>query len=69
MRRFLGKLGVSLLLAVALVWVFTSAAMADTIGPITFETSQGYHLWGYQRSALPARYLAQRRLVEDWPTI
>ena len=31
MRRFLGKLGVSLPLAVALVWVFTSSAMADTI--------------------------------------
>jgi hypothetical protein len=42
MRRFLGKVGVSSLLAVALVWVFTSAAVADTIGPITFEQSQGY---------------------------
>jgi hypothetical protein len=42
MRRLLGKLG-AVFLVVSTVWVFTpSTAMADTIGLITFESSQGY---------------------------
>jgi hypothetical protein len=42
MRRFLCNLGASLLLALTLALALTSAAGADTIGPITFEQSQGY---------------------------
>lgn len=42
MRRFLCTLGASLLLSVTLALAFTSAAGADTVGPITFEQSQGY---------------------------
>jgi hypothetical protein len=42
MRRFLCNLGASSLLAVALALALTSAAGADTVGPITFEQSQGY---------------------------
>lgn len=38
MRRFLRNLGASALLALALA----SLAAADTVGPITFESSQGY---------------------------
>jgi hypothetical protein len=53
MRRFIGNLGVSSLLALALVWVFTSAAVADTIGPITFETSQGYHVGDINAQPFP----------------
>src|SRR5437764_8530586 len=41
MRRFVGKIGASLLVCCAAL-VFTSAAGADAIGPITFESSQGY---------------------------
>jgi hypothetical protein len=44
MRRFLGKLGASSLLVLALAWALASAAGADTLGPITFESSQGYVL-------------------------
>jgi hypothetical protein len=44
MRRFLCNLGASSLLAVALALALTSAAGADTVGPITFEQSQGYVL-------------------------
>ena len=42
MRAFLFKLGASSLLALALAFALTSAAGADTLGPITFESSQGY---------------------------
>jgi hypothetical protein len=41
MRRLLGKVGASLLV-VGTVLLLASAAGADTIGPITFESSQGY---------------------------
>ena len=41
MRRFLGKLGISLLV-IGSVLVLATTAGADTIGPITFESSQGY---------------------------
>jgi hypothetical protein len=42
MRRLLGKLG-ALFLVVSTVWLFMpSSAMADEIGLITFESSQGY---------------------------
>ncbi len=44
MRRFLFNLGASSLLALALAFALTSAAGADTLGPITFESSQGYVL-------------------------
>ena len=44
MRRFLCNLGASLLLASALALALTAAAGADTVGPITFEQSQGYVL-------------------------
>jgi hypothetical protein len=42
MRR-LGKLGASLLVF-GTVLLLTSAAAADTVGPITFESSQGYNV-------------------------
>ena len=41
MRRFFGKAG-ALLLVVATVLMLASAAGADAIGQITFESSQGY---------------------------
>lgn len=41
MRRFLDKLG-AWFLVVGTVLLLASAAGADTIGPITFESSQGY---------------------------
>jgi hypothetical protein len=41
MRRFLGRLGASLVV-VSTVLVLATAAGADAIGPITFEQSQGY---------------------------
>jgi hypothetical protein len=41
MRRFLNKLG-AWLLVVGTVLLLASAAGADTVGPITFEPSQGY---------------------------
>jgi hypothetical protein len=41
MRRLLGKVG-ALLLTCGTVLLLASSAGADTIGPITFETSQGY---------------------------
>ena len=41
MRRFFGKAG-ALLVVVCTVLLVVSAAGADTIGPITFESSQGY---------------------------
>lgn len=40
-RRYLGKAG-ALLLVCGIVLVFASAAGADAVGPITFESSQGY---------------------------
>lgn len=42
--RTLGNLGACSLLALAVAWTFASTAVAETIGPITFETSQGYVL-------------------------
>jgi len=41
MRRYLGKAG-ALLLVCGTVLLFASAAGADAVGPITFESSQGY---------------------------
>ena len=40
-RRYLGKVG-ALLLVCGTVLLFASAAGADAVGPITFESSQGY---------------------------
>jgi hypothetical protein len=53
MRRFLGKLGASLLV-VGTILLLPSAAGADTIGPITFETSQGYSLGDINGQPIPA---------------
>jgi hypothetical protein len=44
MRRSLFNLGASSLLTLALTLALTSAAGADTLDPITFESSQGYVL-------------------------
>jgi hypothetical protein len=54
MRRFLFNLGASSLLALALTLVLTSAAGADTLGPITFESSQGYFVGDINGQPIPA---------------
>jgi hypothetical protein len=42
MRRLLGKLGVLFVVVSTVLLFLPSMAAADAIGPITFETSQGY---------------------------
>jgi hypothetical protein len=44
MRRLLGKLGVAFVVVTTVMLFLPSAVGADSIGPITFEYSQGYIL-------------------------
>jgi hypothetical protein len=53
MRRLLGKVG-ALLLVCGTVLLLAPAAGADTIGPITFESSQGYFVGDIHGQPIPA---------------
>jgi hypothetical protein len=53
MRRSLGKLGASLL-AIGSVLVLATTAGADTIGPITIESTQGYVVGNIHGQPIPA---------------
>ena len=53
MRRFLAQVGASFLVF-ATVLLLPTAAGADTIGPITFESSQGYVVGGIHGQPIPS---------------
>ena len=52
MRPFFRTIG-ALLLVVGTVLALASAAGADAIGPITFESSQGYHVGDINAQPIP----------------
>ena len=54
MRRLLGKLRALILVVSTVSLVLPSTAMAEALGPITFESSQGYVIGGIHGQPVPA---------------
>src|SRR5438874_709739 len=66
MRRTFRRLGASLLL-IGTVLVLVSVAGADTVGPITFETSQGYVVGNIHMQPLNDNYLPNGKWEKSGP--
>ena len=66
MRRYLGKVG-ALLLVCGTVLLFASAAGADAVGPITFESSQGYTFGDINAQPLLSNSLPNGKWMKTGP--
>ena len=66
MRHHFGKVG-ALLLACCTVLLFASAAGADSVGPITFESSQGYVLGSINAQPLNSNSLPNGKWMKSGP--
>jgi hypothetical protein len=66
MRSYLGKVG-ALLLVCGTVLVFASVAGADAVGPITFESSQGYTIGDINAQPLLSNSLPNGKWMKTGP--